>query len=116
MEKSNIKFRIFDKKKKKMFYSDTGWQGSDGFIEFVNIYTGYSDSDEWKEYSELMQFTGLKDKNGKEIYIGDIVRINDEPDENCSSVDDITNIGWLKGFIGRNRPVEVIGNIYEQEE
>ncbi len=75
--------------------------------------------DEWIVFGRiqgLMQYTGLKDKNGQEMYEGDILRINEEPDDNCDSVVDIMNIGYLRGFIDRGRPVVIIGNIYENPE
>lgn len=84
---------------------------------------------------KIMQYTGLKDKNGKKIYEGDIVRFkNDNGKTNISEVVyydgafELTNFEFKdtkKGTLclncyellkWRNTDCEIIGNIYENAE
>jgi hypothetical protein len=67
---------------------------------------------------ELMQFTGLKDKNGKEIYEGDICDLDGEKVKiSWSNLDSGFCLEWgYKSRIGLSIHLEVIGNIYENPE
>ena len=88
----------------------------------------------WKENSiptstdRVMQYTGLKDKNGKEIYEGDIVKDGLSPrvvefkqHQSSSYGHGDSSTTWYTGFAfyfwgGLEGDVEVIGNIHENPE
>jgi uncharacterized phage protein (TIGR01671 family) len=127
-----IKFRAWDDGHRTMIYFDM-WGRA---IEPKSDMDIWSYEKRWRTTKNVyvMQFTGLHDKNGKEIYEGDVVRVlhRDKPYSlhykekafNCEVYydrDGAPGYRWPKDYgnyrVGENlRQCEIIGNIYENSD
>ena len=127
------RYRAWIKEEKRMFFSDDilaiDYENEEIVTQQVYFENGLPDDRDIYCYDfdeiELMQSTGLKDKNGKEIFEGDIVKMAKDVYSEPTYYEVVRHRGgayrleskqhgcelWL-----RHTDCEVVGNIYENPE
>jgi uncharacterized phage protein (TIGR01671 family) len=114
-----IKFRAWDRTRKQNSSYDFSYDTYTLTELLMGRCKNPNDYDNWEE------FTGLLDKNGKEIYEGDILKtIDNEEFENEENVREVIwsqhdmrwNLDTLPLGWGGFASLEIIGNIYENPE
>lgn len=136
----DIKFRAWNSLAKKMLHFGNPL----GIMDGTDRYGMFMESLEGKMYCggnyELMQFTGLNDKSGKEIYEGDIVNMHyffeNHDRETLGAFEDEAEVvgvvridemsvytdckerrfDWVNYLEEPTEELEVIGNIYANPE
>ena len=109
-----IKFRAWVPTRKRMI-----------FFWLFGTDEGYHiQEQEQLEECEIMQFTGLLDSKGTEIWEGDVVAVENEGDvitvckwdSGCFVLEDNAGGHWTRQLFHQPYRLEIIGNIHENPE
>ena len=132
--KREIKFRAWDSLKNR-WYEPT-FEGYRGIIEEIMLsprgrltmrtMTELIDESMFPNRFEIMQYTGLNDKNGREIYEGDVLDIGLRNQDGKPVIAPVSYETYAAGYVLDNggngiwqrltEDCEVIGNIFEDKQ
>jgi uncharacterized phage protein (TIGR01671 family) len=110
-----LKFRAWDSYAEQMYFGGLELLLTMGVLNIKHR----SWQTQQKDSVRLLQYTGLKDKNGKEIYEGDVVKTSYKTAYGKLDVVERVIFGGAAFYPVSTRPGdtwEVIGNIYENPE
>ena len=115
-----IKFKAWDKVREKIWSAEEMGQDEltinpDG-RGFVNVHSTSTRLSHYLKHLIPLQYTGLKDKNGKEIYEGDILSVSEDYNQDIKLVMEWHEDSGSWTNYGPRTAFEIIGNIYENPE
>lgn len=119
--KERLMFRVWDEHKKS--YRDDYDIQKDGQVTLRNMFNGF-DITKHPDSFTIEQCTGIRDKNGKLVFEGDVIHYHIETD-NGEVIEENFAMNWYPNCMGfdawQDADViesdgEVIGNIHEMED